>query len=144
MILRRKLLAVIGNGGGEHKVRIVRLLRVGVMLQVVLPVGHGVEQHRVGAEPLAKLQVQASIPGDQAVRPLMHQDREAELAARDYRDGEDEGQWVRPIDEERHGTEDHGPGMKDQPNALGRRFGPDRLDLVGRQYVGCTHAATLA
>ena len=108
----------------------VAIMRVGVVLEVILAVGDGVEKHRIGAQPLAEPHAGARVVRDQAVGAFMHQDRQAKLASGDKGDRKEKRERVGPPGKQRHGAEDQRPGMDNEGDAFQRGFGLDRLDLI--------------
>ena len=69
----------------QDQIGIVVLLRARMMLQMIAAIGAGLGEDRIGAEPLAQRQVDLLVRRQAAMRAVMHQDREPELARADDR-----------------------------------------------------------
>ena len=66
------------------------LLRARVMLQMITAIGARLRKNRVGAEPLAQQQIGLFIRRQTAMRAVMHEDRQSQLArANDF-----DGEWI--------------------------------------------------
>jgi hypothetical protein len=72
----------------EREVRIVGRPGLGVVAEMVVPVREHVEIDRVRAEPVPDDIVPAAVAQQDAMRGLVHEDREAELPAADHGDRE--------------------------------------------------------
>ena len=90
---------------------------------------HVAEQRVVGQPGPGKI-VQLHVAEEQAVRRVMRQNREPELARADDQRRRDEGQRIRPPDEERHRAEDDCPRVKNHPRRAPLRFALEREQFV--------------
>src|SRR5689334_11690884 len=124
----------------QHEIRIVLLLRARVMLQVITPIGAGLGEDRIGAEPLAQHQIDLLVCRQASMRAVMHQDRKPELARADDADRQQEGQRVGPPRDQGDRTQDQRPGMRDQGNPLPRHALAHGDQLILVQEVAGTHA----
>ena len=124
----------------QHQIGIVLLLRARVMLQMIAAIGAGLGEDRIGAEPLAQRQIDLLVRRQAAMRAVMHQDREPELARADDADRQQEGQRIGPPRDQRDRTQDQRPGMRDQGDALpGHALAHGDQLILGQEVAG-THA----
>ena len=97
------------EGTHEAEVGILRSPGLGVVLEVVVPVGHQVCPHRIRGQPVARPIVEGAVLEEGAVRGFVHDDGKAELAAPDGKDSEQDRERVgRPCDQ-REGRSDDAP-----------------------------------
>src|SRR5204863_10035785 len=74
---------------GQHEIGIVLLLGARMMGEMIAAVRERFGEERIGAEPLAEKQVALFAARQAAVRAVMHQDRQAQLARTDQDDRND-------------------------------------------------------
>ena len=72
------------------------LLGTGVMLQMIAAIGARFREDRIGAEPLAQEQIGLLVRRQAAMRAVMHEDGEAQLARADDADRKRIGQHDDP------------------------------------------------
>ena len=82
-----------------------------------------------------------SLRDEAAVRAVMHQDGEAELARADQHDGDDVCERIGEDRDQRNRAEDHGPGMRDQRNAFPLDALAQMRKLRGREQLAGQNAA---
>src|SRR3546814_17772642 len=77
------------KGFRQREVGVLRLLRIFVVLKMIGAIGDQVRAHRGAGQPLAEEIVAFSVRMQRAVRRVVHQDREPELAAAEKDDREE-------------------------------------------------------
>jgi hypothetical protein len=117
------------------------LLGAGVVRHVIGAVGARVGKDRIGTEPLAQRHVAGLVAREAAVRPLVHEDREAELARADQHDGEHVGQRIGQQRNERDRSQNDRPGMGDERDALPFHALAQLGQLRRRHQLADRHAA---
>src|SRR5581483_1270244 len=80
----------------QPKVRVVRLLGEAMMQDVIAAVGAKIDHQQVVGEPTAQEIVEPLIARQKAVRRVMGDDGETELASADYRHRQQERDRIRP------------------------------------------------
>lgn len=126
------------EGGGKDQVGVLGLLGVFMMGEMIRPVGGERGADGDGAQPVAEKVVQPSVRRQAAVRRLMHQDGQAQLARADH--GDAERDQDRPEDARGHGQGDDGPAVQHQQGADPGRARLEGRPLVGREQVERTGA----
>ena len=123
-----------GEGGRQHEIGVLGLLRIFVVRQMVGAVGGERGSHGNRAQPLAEDVIQPPVQRQAAVRGLMHQDGEAQLAGTD--DGDTQRDQKGPEHGHCHGGGDDGPAVQHQQGADPRRACLERRPVAGREKVG--------
>jgi len=117
----------------QRKIRIRLLLGMAVMAEVIRAIQGEARTHRRAAQPVAHPVVQTGLVHQQAMRGVVHEDRQAELPAADQHHGQHEAQGVGPQRESGHGREDDAPGVHHQPDAAQAGALAQRLRLLCAQ-----------
>ena len=100
---------------GQRQIRILRLLRKSMMLQVVGAVAGKIGPNRHCAQPLPDPFVDRLVRMQAAVRGLVHQDGEAQLPRADDHHRDQPRQRIGPDRHQRNRCRDGAPGVRHQP-----------------------------
>ncbi len=116
-ILRHRLARVVGKRVRQRQVWVFGLLGEFMMLEMIGAIGDQVRSDRGARQPLAKEIVEFAVQMQRAVRGIVHQDGEPELAPADKDDGEQpQGGVLRPGgDADERDADD--PCVGDEPDA---------------------------
>lgn len=110
------------------------------MLKVIAPIAARLREERIGAEPLAQGQIGLLVSGQAAMRAVMHQDCEPELARTDDGNGENVGNRVGPPRHQHDRRDNECPGVGDQRDAFPGHALAHVGELVVGQEIAGTHA----